>query len=54
MSAVAEGVEDQATLDALGRAGCDSAQGYHLSRPVSGNAILELVAGDRLQVAEAG
>ncbi len=54
MSAVAEGVEDQATLDALRQVGCDYAQGYHLSRPVSGDVILELVGGDRLRVAEAG
>jgi len=31
---VAEGVEDQATLDELTRLGCDVAQGYHLSRPL--------------------
>jgi EAL domain-containing protein (putative c-di-GMP-specific phosphodiesterase class I) len=31
---IAEGVEDQAALDALRRAGCDGAQGYLLGRPV--------------------
>jgi diguanylate cyclase (GGDEF)-like protein len=31
---VAEGVEDQATLDGLRLIGCDTAQGYHLSRPM--------------------
>jgi EAL domain-containing protein (putative c-di-GMP-specific phosphodiesterase class I) len=30
----AEGVEDQATLDALSRFGCDYAQGYYISPPV--------------------
>ncbi len=30
---VAEGVEDQATLDLLATLGCDVAQGYHLGRP---------------------
>ncbi len=30
---VAEGVEDQASLDLLRLLGCDIAQGYHLSRP---------------------
>ena len=30
---VAEGVEDEATLDALRALGCDHAQGYHLGRP---------------------
>jgi diguanylate cyclase (GGDEF)-like protein/PAS domain S-box-containing protein len=32
---VAEGVEDQATMDLLVAFGCDSAQGYHFSRPIS-------------------
>ena len=31
---VAEGVEDQATLEGLRLIGCDTAQGYHLSRPM--------------------
>jgi predicted signal transduction protein with EAL and GGDEF domain len=31
---VAEGVEDEETLNELRRLGCDEAQGYHLSRPV--------------------
>ena len=31
---VAEGVEDQATLDALADLGCDVVQGYHVSRPL--------------------
>jgi diguanylate cyclase (GGDEF)-like protein len=35
LTVVAEGVEDQATLDALSRFGCDVAQGFHLGRPVS-------------------
>ncbi len=33
---VAEGVEDQATLDELRDLGCDVAQGYHISRPLAG------------------
>lgn len=32
-SAVAEGIEDQATLALLGKLGCDVAQGYHLGKP---------------------
>ena len=32
---VAEGVEDQATLDQLTDLGCDEAQGYHISKPLS-------------------
>jgi diguanylate cyclase (GGDEF)-like protein len=35
LSVVAEGVEDQSTLDDLRRIGCDTAQGYHLSRPMT-------------------
>ncbi|PRY38595.1 diguanylate cyclase (GGDEF)-like protein [Geodermatophilus tzadiensis] len=31
---VAEGAEDQATVDALADLGCDQVQGYHLSRPL--------------------
>ncbi|TME94205.1 MAG: EAL domain-containing protein [Chloroflexi bacterium] len=31
---IAEGVEDQATLDLLADLGCDLAQGYHMSRPL--------------------
>jgi EAL domain-containing protein (putative c-di-GMP-specific phosphodiesterase class I) len=31
---VAEGAEDQATVDALADLGCGQVQGYHLSRPL--------------------
>lgn len=31
---VAEGIEDQATLDHLSSIGCDYAQGYHIGRPM--------------------
>ncbi|MEO5699526.1 MAG: EAL domain-containing protein [Casimicrobiaceae bacterium] len=34
LSVVAEGVEDEATLDRLRALGCDMVQGYHLSRPM--------------------
>jgi diguanylate cyclase (GGDEF)-like protein len=34
LEAVAEGVEDEATWQALSAAGCDVAQGYHMSRPL--------------------
>jgi diguanylate cyclase (GGDEF)-like protein/PAS domain S-box-containing protein len=37
---VAEGVEDQATMDLLGEYGCDEVQGYHLGRPVPGDDVL--------------
>jgi diguanylate cyclase (GGDEF)-like protein len=36
---VAEGVEDQETLDALEAVGCDIAQGYHLARPMGADAF---------------
>jgi EAL domain-containing protein (putative c-di-GMP-specific phosphodiesterase class I) len=34
LTVVAEGVEDQATLDALAQVGCDVVQGFHLGRPM--------------------
>ena len=34
---VAEGVEDQPTLDRLRALGCDMAQGFHLGRPMTPN-----------------
>src|SRR3954452_10000157 len=34
LSVVAEGVEDEATLQALALSGCDVAQGYHIARPM--------------------
>ena len=40
---VAEGVEDLATLDALTEMGCDYAQGYFISRPVTLQAVNDLL-----------
>jgi diguanylate cyclase len=40
---VAEGVEDEATLAALSAAGCDVAQGYHISRPLPADAVAALL-----------
>jgi EAL domain-containing protein (putative c-di-GMP-specific phosphodiesterase class I) len=34
LTVVAEGVEDQWTLDLLSTLGCDEAQGYHIARPM--------------------
>jgi diguanylate cyclase (GGDEF)-like protein/PAS domain S-box-containing protein len=34
LETVAEGVEDQGTLELLGSLGCDVAQGFHVSRPL--------------------
>ena len=42
---VAEGVEDEATLVLLRELGCDQAQGYFLSRPVSAAKLEEWLAG---------
>jgi diguanylate cyclase len=43
-SATAEGVEDDATADALRAAGCDHAQGYLFSRPVPWPELLDRFA----------
>ena len=44
---VAEGVEDDATVEALRALGCTQAQGYHFSRPVPGPELTaRLRAGD--------
>jgi diguanylate cyclase (GGDEF)-like protein len=40
LTVVAEGVEDQATLDALCGANCDSVQGFLLGRPVPADSLL--------------
>jgi len=37
---VAEGVEDQATVDRLNQYGCDQAQGYFFSRPMPGDDLI--------------
>src|SRR5262249_52231126 len=45
LKSVAEGVEDAAALAALTEMGCSAAQGYHLSKPVSPERVVELVGG---------
>jgi EAL domain-containing protein (putative c-di-GMP-specific phosphodiesterase class I) len=45
---VAEGIEDEGTLRTLRELGCDLAQGYHLSRPLTADAFAAwLAAHDR-------
>jgi diguanylate cyclase (GGDEF)-like protein/PAS domain S-box-containing protein len=44
LRAIAEGVEDQATLDRLRQLGCDEAQGYHMGRSMSLPELLEWLA----------
>lgn len=41
LRAIAEGVEDAATLGMLLDCGCDLAQGYHLARPMSADQLLD-------------
>ena len=45
LKSVAQGVEDQATLDFLAATGCDLAQGNHMSRAVPAERIAELARG---------
>jgi EAL domain-containing protein (putative c-di-GMP-specific phosphodiesterase class I) len=45
LEVVAEGVEDQATYDALAALGCDRIQGYHIARPMAVTPLREWVAG---------
>jgi diguanylate cyclase (GGDEF)-like protein len=39
LGTVAEGIEDQTTLEQLAVLGCDVAQGYHLARPMTADAL---------------
>jgi EAL domain-containing protein (putative c-di-GMP-specific phosphodiesterase class I) len=43
LKVVAEGVEDEATLHRLAGLGCDFAQGYHFSKPLSPDAFNEWI-----------
>jgi EAL domain-containing protein (putative c-di-GMP-specific phosphodiesterase class I) len=47
IATVAEGVEDQATLEELRRMGVDYAQGYHIGRPVPLLQLWQSPAGSR-------
>jgi EAL domain-containing protein (putative c-di-GMP-specific phosphodiesterase class I) len=38
---VAEGIEDEATMNLLSTFGCDTAQGFHFSRPMTEDDLLE-------------
>ena len=63
LKVVAEGVEDEATLDLLIEYGCDEAQGYYFSRPLPADQVWQwletspfgiersLVAGEPLPAA---
>ena len=43
MISVAEGIEDNATLELLKKLGCDRAQGYFLSRPIPPKDLIKLL-----------
>ena len=45
LAVVAEGVEDEASLDLLREMGCDQAQGYWISRPVPAGVVAKFAAG---------
>ena len=45
LEVVAEGVEDEATLQILKRLGCSTAQGYHISRPLPVEEITGWIRG---------
>jgi diguanylate cyclase (GGDEF)-like protein/PAS domain S-box-containing protein len=49
LKVVAEGVETQAQLDLLRDLGCERAQGYLFSRPVDHEAILKVLAANRIE-----
>jgi diguanylate cyclase (GGDEF)-like protein len=44
LGVVAEGVEDQATYEALRRLGCDVVQGYHVAKPVPADEVAAAIA----------
>lgn len=46
LNVVAEGVEDQETLERLRELGCDKVQGYYMGRPLPEAELLKLLAGD--------
>jgi predicted signal transduction protein with EAL and GGDEF domain len=52
LTVVAEGVEDQWTLDLLATFGCDQAQGYHIARPMDGTAFTGWLGGSSWRVVE--
>ncbi len=43
LKVVAEGVEDEAQLEFLGRANCDEAQGYYIAAPLDADAFAEFI-----------
>jgi len=57
LQVVAEGVEDEQTIQALGDLGCDMAQGYFVSRPLAAERVVPWLAafsGERTGTRAAG
>jgi len=52
LTVVAEGVEDEWTLDLLATFGCDQAQGYHIARPMPGAAFTDWLGNSSWSVIE--
>jgi diguanylate cyclase (GGDEF)-like protein/PAS domain S-box-containing protein len=52
LGVVAEGVEDQWTLDLLGTFGCDEAQGFHIARPMPSADFVSWLGGAPWRVLE--
>lgn len=52
LNVVAEGVETEEQLLGLSALGCDEAQGYYFSRPVSGDDILRYLLTERAQTSK--
>ena len=50
LKCIAEGVESAPILDRLRRLGCDGAQGYHICRPVSAEAVIARAAAPAARV----
>jgi diguanylate cyclase (GGDEF)-like protein len=46
LTIIAEGVEDEATLDRLAELGCDRVQGFHVSRPIPPQAFADWISAD--------
>jgi len=52
LNVVAEGVENQWTLDLLSSFGCDQAQGYHIARPMPAPAFQKWLGESSWRVVE--
>jgi diguanylate cyclase len=50
MKVVAEGVEDGECLELLAEMGCDTAQGWHIGRPMPADALADFLS-DRMRAA---